>query len=113
MTLTPTDIQCMAAGYPRPVPGYEWVFDPHTFEPWQRMKDMTDRAELIDALAAALQQASRASVAKGAQFVQGEQINLDTESLWHAVATGVASIIDRVVDETVAKLAKDVDHASR
>ena len=103
MTLTSTDLQCMQHGYPAPIPGYEWVFDPHTFEPWQRMKDMTDRAELIDALATALQQASRASVAKGAHYVPGEQINLDTESLWHAVATGVTSIIDRVVEERLEK----------
>jgi len=103
MALTPTDIQCMAVGYPRPIPGYEWVFDPQWFEPWQRKKDMTDRAELIDALASAMQQAARASVAKGAQFAQGEQINLDTESLWHAVATGVASIIDRVVEEKLER----------
>lgn len=72
---------------------------------------MADRSELVGALAEALQLAARASVAKGAQYVPGEQINLDVESLWHAVATGMASIVDRVVEEKLAK--KEVDHADR
>jgi hypothetical protein len=28
-----------AGGLPPPEPGFEWVFDPNTFEPWQRKKD--------------------------------------------------------------------------
>lgn len=30
---------------PVPHPGYEWVFDPNTFEPWQRPIDRTDRSD--------------------------------------------------------------------
>lgn len=33
-------------GLPPPEPGYEWVFDPHTFEPWQRKLDADLEAPL-------------------------------------------------------------------
>jgi len=60
---------------------------------------MTERAELTAALAEAFQQAARASVAKGAQYRPGEPLNLDTESLWRAVADGLVNLIEKVVAE--------------
>lgn len=60
---------------------------------------MTDRAELVDALAEALRQAARASVAKGAQYVPGEPLNLDVESLWKGVAEGLVKLVEKVIDE--------------
>jgi hypothetical protein len=99
MTLTPTDIQCMAAGYPAPAPGYEWVFGPQWFEPWQRRKDMAERNELVGALAEALHRAARASVAKGAQYRPGEQIDMDVETAWRGVAEGLVNLIEKVVAE--------------
>jgi hypothetical protein len=110
MTLTPTDLHLMANGYPAPVPGYEWVLDPHTFEPWQRRKDMADRNELVGALAEALHRAARVSVAKGAQYRAGENIDTDAEGAWRAVAEGLVKLMEKVVDERQPQ-PKKVDHA--
>ena len=70
---------------------------------------MTERAEMVGALAEALQIAARASVGRGAQYAQGEPINLDTESLWRGVADGLVRLIEKVVDERLGK--RDVERS--
>jgi hypothetical protein len=64
---------------------------------------MAERHELVAALALAFEQAVRASVAKGAQYVEGEQINLDTKTLWEGVAEGLVKVVEKVIEERQPK----------
>lgn len=70
---------------------------------------MAERNELVGALAEALRQAARASVARGADYRPGEQLNLDTESLWRGAAEGLVKLVEKIIDEHQTQPRK-VDH---
>jgi len=55
---------------------------------------MMTREQQIDALAHMLKNASRTSVAAGAQYAPGEPISTDADSAWRVVAETLVAYID-------------------
>ena len=61
------------------------------------------RDELVEALADGLHQAARVSIARGEQYVQGEQVNTDAVGAWRAVASALVKVVEKVIDERQPK----------
>lgn len=66
-----------------------------------------DRQRVIIELGSRMEQAARASVARGAQYDPGENISTDTEAAWKAIAESLVNMVEIEVRDAIARKAID------
>lgn len=71
---------------------------------------MSSRENIIKELGSMLNQAARASVAKGAAYEPGENISLDSQAAWNGVAETLVKMVEVMAKQEPSETT-DVDPA--